>query len=140
VAVRSMALRVTSLLRMRAMRAMRASLAGLPTASRRREQAAPRPAVRLVVRLVLRGAAASTSCHSSIGQGAFGLLRCPGATAADSRRRLGILPHLRRSDHRDLKPLAGVNRGLTILGQPHVRSMRPWESLSRQGAVSKPVS
>jgi hypothetical protein len=46
---------------------------------------------------------------------------------------MGILPHFRRCDHHDPSPWAGGNDVLTILGQPHVRSMRPWESLARRG-------
>jgi hypothetical protein len=46
---------------------------------------------------------------------------------------MGILPHFRSSDHRDLNPAPGGNVLLTMVRQALVRwSMRPWESLSRR--------
>jgi hypothetical protein len=68
--------------------------------------------------------------------GSFGFAHAPCRDRPEARCAMGILPHLRRCDHHDLSPWAGGNDGLTIFGQAHVRSMRPWESLSRRNGAS----
>jgi hypothetical protein len=51
--------------------------------------------------------------------GSFGFPRRSAAPAPWLNERLGIIPHFRRSDHRDLSPVAGGNEILTILRQSH---------------------